>query len=295
MWYIILSAIILICLYVIYRVAGRKIGQAKRAEREHVAQDKQAQVKKQLLQSKLEKKFINWGRSLVGLFGLGWSKLAGWKGRIKKESKREMRFGRYRPLKAPREIKGMEGEAVLAGLLLEAQVLLKKRKIDEAESKFIEVLEIQPKNIEAYMGLGEIYGIRGDWQTAEEAYRYIIKIDNKFFEGYRRLVDLLRSAKKWAELKVLAGEILELGHEEAWVLSALGMAHKKTGYPDKAEEYFKRAVEAEPQNEELLDYLLEVAIINKNQGLAKKALNTLSGISRDEIKLQGYRDKIDIL
>ena len=164
-----------------------------------------------------------------------------------------------------------------------------------AEDKFIEVLQKEPKNVKAYMGLGKIYVIRKDWDTAEEAYRHIVKINKKFFEGYKELINVFESVKKWDELKKIGQEILDLGHEQAWVYEKLGVAFKKTGYPDKAEEYFEKAVEVEPQNEQLLDELLEVAIINKNKSLAQKAFNTLSGISRDELKVQSYRDKIDIL
>ncbi len=56
-----------------------------------------------------------------------------------------------------------------------------------------------------------------------------------------------------------------------------------------------RAVELEPKNEAALDYLIEVAIINKNKPLALKAFNTLLGISKDAIKLQSFKNKIDIL
>ena len=145
------------------------------------------------------------------------------------------------------------------------------------------------------MGLGKIYVIRKEWAIAEEAYRYIVRINKNFFDGYRELINVYQLVKKWDELKKLGQEVLDLGHRQAWVYEKLGVAYRRTGYPEKAEEYFELAVEIEPQNEKLLDQLLEVAIINKNKPLAQKAFNTLAGISRDEMKIQGYRDKIDIL
>ena len=88
---------------------------------------------------------------------------------------------------------------------------------------------------------------------------------------------------------------LDSGLKEAWIYINMGVADKKMGYPEKAEELFKKAVETEPENEAFLDYLFEVSIINKNRELAGKTLNTLKNISTDEIKLQSYRDKLDIL
>ena len=292
MWYIILGAIILVCLAVIYKVGKGKVGRLKTVNIESTEKEKQVEVKKKLLELKLEKKFLNLGRVFLDMFKTATVRIKDSAKGIKIKKKPP---GKFRPLKTMGSKKDDKDESVLQGKLLEAQVLFKKGQIDEAESKFIEVLEVEPKNIETYMGLGEIYGIRKDWQTAEEAYRYIIKIKPKFFEGYKKLVELFKLAKKWDEVKKLMEEVLNLGHQEAWVYENLGLGYKKVGYPDKAEAYFKRAVEVEPQNEKLLDYLLEVAIINKNKVLAQKAFNTLSGICRDEIKLQSYRDKIDIL
>jgi len=172
---------------------------------------------------------------------------------------------------------------------------LKKRKIDEAEDKFIKVLEKDPKNIEAYMGLGDIYVMRKDLVTAEEAYRYIIKINDNFLDGYKELFSVFELVKKWEDLKKIADEVIALGHEEAWVYGMLANSYKKRGYPEEAEKYFKRAVEIEPQNEKWLNLLIETAILNKDKVIARKAFNTLSQICRDEIKLQGYRDKMDLL
>ena len=292
MWYIILGAIILVCLAVIYKVGKGKVGRLKTVNIESTEKEKQVEVKKKLLELKLEKKFLNLGRVFLDMFKTATVRIKDSAKGIKIKKKP---LGKFRPLKTMGGKKDDKDESVLQGKLLEAQVLFKKGQIDEAESKFIEVLEVEPKNVETYMGLGEIYGMRKDWQTAEEAYRYIIKIKPKVFDGYKKLVELFKLAKKWDEVKKLMEEVLNLGHQEAWVYENLGLGYKKVGYPDKAEAYFRRAVEVEPQNEKLLDYLLEVAIINKNKVLAQKAFNTLSGICRDEIKLQSYRDKIDIL
>jgi len=179
--------------------------------------------------------------------------------------------------------------------LLEAETLIKKRKYDEAEEKYIEILKDDPKNIDVYMALGEIYMSRKEWEAAEETYRHIMRIDPNFLPAQKELSGLLEITKKWEDLKQLSQYILKNGSEEAWVYIRLGLSYRRSGYPDLAEEYFEKAAALEPKNEAALDYLLEAAIINKNKSLALKAFNTLLGISKDAIKLQSYKDKIDIL
>jgi tetratricopeptide (TPR) repeat protein len=294
MYYIILSFIILLCSVVIVKVSKNKFKQMQKIDIEPVVKQKQAEVKKRLIESRLQKKFLNLGQGFLDIFKEIRNGLQKFTKQTKRKIDRSLNLQSGWKLRRAKR-RQVEDEAVLAAKLLEAQILLKKKKIDEAEDKFIKVLEIDPKNIETYMALGQIYTMREDWETAEEAYRYIIKIKPKFLEGYKRLADIFKMLRKWDDLKKLMEEVLSSGYEEAWVYGLLGLAHKKTGYADKALEYFRRAVEIEPKNEELLDSLLEVAIINKNKTLAQKAWNTLTGISKDEIKLQSYRNKIDIL
>jgi tetratricopeptide (TPR) repeat protein len=297
MWYIFFGFIITISILVIIFVIRKNVDKLSNIDTAKTkVQEKQAEIKKKLLESKLEKNVFNFFKVIIDKirnfkFEFKGRRVRPGKMVIKKENKRSTFFNRE---KKDKDFE-IDDERRLKGDLLSAQADLKKRRIDEAEDKFIEILQKDPKNIEAYMGLGKIYVIRKEFETAEEAYRYIVKINKKFFEGYRELVNVFELSKKWGELKKVGKEVIELGHENAWVFEKMGIAYKKTGYPDKAEGYFERAVEIEPQNERLLDELLEVAILNKNKGLARKAFNTLSGISRDEMKMQSYRDKIDIM
>ncbi len=295
MFYILLI-IITVSLLIIAFIVVKKMVKLKEnlviEKAQHNVKERQAKIKSRLLEKRLEKDLIGLKDKVVrGLFVGGQQAL-----------KRLVSFVRYLQrkfikrgsswLKIKRRVPLKDAAA---NYLLEAQVFLKQRKLDEAEEMFIKVLEKDPKNIEAYMGLGKIYVARNDLNTAEEAYRYIVKIKPKFLEGYKELAKVFETTKKWSELRDLAEEILSLGHEQVWVYGHLALAYRRLGYPEKAEEYFKQAVELEPHNEKWLDYLIETAIINKNKNLAQKAFNTLAQISNDEIKLQSYRDKIDLL
>lgn len=282
---------------VIIFLLHRKWQQIKDSEVERVViveaiKERQAETKKRLLESKLKKQLADYGRGI-------WRKIEEVIrsiNSIKRITSWLAKRANVLKLSKATKVERKTGEiGVVSSKLLEAQVFMKKRQIDKAEDKYVEVLQDDPKNVDAYMALGKIYAMRKDWQTAEEAYRYILKIDHTYYEGHRELCNVFKQQKKWSELKGLCQELIVAGKQEAWVFVNMGLVYKKTGYPEKAEEYFKRAVEIEPQNEALLDYLIEVAIINKNKLLALKCLNTLLGVSNDALKLQGYRDKIDII
>jgi len=172
---------------------------------------------------------------------------------------------------------------------------LRQRKLDQAEKKLLDLLVHNPKNIEIYIGLGEVYTAKKDFSIAEETYRHILKINPRYISAYKELGYIFKMEKKWQELKDISEKALEFGCKETWLYIDIGITYKKTGYPELAEEWFKRAVEAEPQNEAFLDCLFEISIINKNRSIAYKTYNTLANISADQSKLQSYKNKLDII
>jgi Tfp pilus assembly protein PilF len=299
MIYYILAIIISVCCGVIVKIALGKARKLKVVDSEPTAEEKQAEVKQKLIELRLKKNFLKVGGFFVFLINKIKALIFRWKYlvknvRLKKDFKLKFQ-PREKKQERPLETSKPGDNTELKNKLMEAEVFLKKRKLEEAEQKFIEALESDPKNAAAYMGLAEIYSAKKDWQAAEETYWHVTKIQPDNHEAYGQLSHIFRNGKKWEALKGLSEKLAALGWQEAWIYVNLGLAYRKTGYPEKAEEYLKKAVEIEPKNEKMLDYLIEVAIINKNKTLAEKAFNSLMSLSADQIKLQDYRDKIDII
>ncbi len=300
MFYILLAVIIASLLVIVFILLNKFIKIKQNPDivkpQQNAHKERQLKIKNKLLERRLEKKIIQAKDKAAGLYVWLTERINKNLFKFKRQTGKRIiqRLGGLKTgvLKVKRQVPADDS---VNGYLLEARTLLKRRKLDEAEDLLIKALQHDPKNIEAYMGLGKIYVARNDLDTAEEAYRYIVKIKPKFLDGYKELAKVFETVKKWSELRDLAEEILSLGYEQVWVYGYLGVAYRRLGYPEKAEEYFKRAVEIEPRNEKWLDYLIETAIINKNKNLAYKAFNTLTQISNNQMKLQGYRDKIDLL
>ena len=296
MIYIILAIVIIFCFAIIVFLVSKKTSKLKLIAVGEIPEEKQSEVKKQLLELRLQKRLASLGRRVINLLVAGVKifkkAIPAMVGAIKGRKMRDSLKIKKEEIKIKREMKPTSNMDVK---LSEANELFKKRKYEEAEEKYIAVLKDDPKNIDVYMALGEIYANNKDWPTAEETYRHVMRINPEFLPAQKELAGLLEATKKWEELKQLSQYIIKGGEETAWIYVKLGLSYRKTGYPDVAEEYFLRAVELEPKNGVALDYLIEAAIINKNKPLALKAFNTLLGISNDAIKLQSFKDKIDIL
>ena len=289
MFYTSLLLTIFICFWIIFLIVKRHWKQINAYNQPSEIKEKQIQVKKRLIENKLQKKLISFGSQAIGLSKSCFSHCGKLKNLLAsillaREQKKDA-------IKLGRRETGLDFNADL----VEARIFLRQRKLDQAEKKLLDLLVHNPKNIEIYIGLGEVYTAKKDFSIAEETYRHILKINPRYISAYKELGYIFKMEKKWQELKDISEKALEFGCKETWLYIDIGITYKKTGYPELAEEWFKRAVEAEPQNEAFLDCLFEISIINKNRSIAYKTYNTLANISADQSKLQSYKNKLDII
>lgn len=68
--------------------------------------------------------------------------------------------------------------ATLENLLDEARRSIDDGRVIEAEKKFLEVVKLDPKNIEAYRGLGDLYISKKQYNEAREIYKFLIKLNS---------------------------------------------------------------------------------------------------------------------
>jgi len=111
-----------------------------------------------------------------------------------------------------------------------------------------EVIKADPKDIDAYMSLGNIYAIKGDYDKAIYSFRKAIEIDPGFTAAYLRSGDIyalmgdcdnaLQSFKMVVQLRPSCAE----GH---WRLAML--YNKKMDY-DKVAEHFNKFIQINPNS-----------------------------------------------
>jgi choline-sulfatase len=106
-------------------------------------------------------------------------------------------------------------------LLSLAAVHLQEREVEKAAAAYAQAIAIEPDNIEAHRGLGDVGLIRGDLEGAGRHYARIVQLD----EG------------------------------DVGALAKLGVVKMRTGHRDEAEALLRQAVERDPRNAEALLYL----------------------------------------
>jgi len=178
--------------------------------------------------------------------------------------------------------------------LTAAKELLIDKKYEEAESKLIDILKLDPQYKEAYHQLAELYWEKKDYEHAIETYNYLLKIsaDSKVYQ------DLAAIAEERGDLKEAEKNYLEaLGNEDqdVEVYYNLAALYKQQENMDKSAEMINQALVAMPNNPKYLDFLLEISIIGQDKKTAKEALEKLTEVNPDNNKLAEYQETIDSL
>ena len=136
-------------------------------------------------------------------------------------------------------------------LIEQGAKLYKEENYGEAEAIFLDIVRINPKEVEAYEYLGEVYLEKKEYDHAIETL--------EFARG--------------------------LNPNEDRIYYDLGMVHHSQGNFDKAMSYLKECVELAPNNPRNLNALLSLAIEIKDRFVAKEALRKLKESNPDNQKL----------
>ncbi|MCX6784415.1 MAG: tetratricopeptide repeat protein, partial [Candidatus Komeilibacteria bacterium] len=179
--------------------------------------------------------------------------------------------------------------------LQEAQKALAADRVVEAEKILLQVIAVDPHNVGAYRGLGEVYRRQKNYDQAKEVFEFLLKLNDKDPLAYLGLADL-------AEAK---GDLLTASQEYHRVLTldtanvpsylALAKTYQAMGQTNEAQEVIKQGLEVEPRNVVLLDFLIEISIILQDQPEAIKAWEKLQIVNPDNQKLSELREQIDDL
>lgn len=134
----------------------------------------------------------------------------------------------------------------------------KEGNLGEAEQTFMDIIRLNPKEVEAYEYLGEVF------LTKKE---------------YKHAIETLEFAKS-------------LNPNEDRIYYDLGMVYHESGDPERALEYLQKAVELAPKSPRNLDGLLNQAIEMKDRFVAKETLRQLKEANPENQKLEELEQKV---
>jgi Tfp pilus assembly protein PilF len=174
-----------------------------------------------------------------------------------------------------------------------ARSLTRDSKWADAERRYLEVLSIDKRNVNAYRGLAVIYLKQKLYPQAKETFEFLVntkKADDSCYAGLAEIADHegdTASAEQWYRKAVEYHPRLAHRHAE------LAMFYLDRQEPAKAWPFISRAAELEPKSPKYLVLSIETAIRTGNREEARRRYDAMRLISEDRQKLQTLKERID--
>jgi tetratricopeptide (TPR) repeat protein len=120
-----------------------------------------------------------------------------------------------------------------------------------ALSIFQRVLESDPENSEAYLGLGRTYDSLGKTPEAEQAFRHAVKIRPGCWSCYNVLGIFLNKHSRYGEAAEAWQKVTDLAPDNVWGYMNVGDTYLSIGQFEMAGQYFRRGLQISPDNPDL--------------------------------------------
>lgn len=164
-----------------------------------------------------------------------------------------------------------------------------------AEEIYIDIVAMDPKNIEAFLGLAKIYFSINDLLHAKETYQHILKINTDNDKALAGLAELAIKENDWQSAKEVYEKIIQLRGDDPEYYCDYGLVLEKIGELELSLEAYQKALTLKPNDPRYLDYLLEASIINRKKYLAYKVLDRLKEANPENNKLDEFKKRIEEL
>lgn len=290
MSYTIPLAIILFSLIIIGYIVMRKFSAIANMDTKSMPEVKEAEAKKRIMAERLKRKMGQGlakarpaARFVSGKLGESFKKL------YRKALEVERKYQKQASLENGQD---EVDEQKIKELLGQAEELFKNEKYPEAEQKYIKVVGLDPKNVEAYRGLGDIYTEQKNYDQAKETLEFALKLNENDAQTLSRLGRITSQKGSLDEAKKYYLESIALSSQTAATHVDLALVCKAAGDQEESFKCLQQASEIEPNNPRYLDLLLEMSIILGKKDVAKETLKKLKEVNPDNQKLKEREKEI---
>ncbi|MCX6743399.1 MAG: tetratricopeptide repeat protein [Candidatus Parcubacteria bacterium] len=179
MYNIIALIVILVCLALIVVIVYKKLPLLANFDVGSIPEEKAAQTKTKIMEERMTRKAKVIYAKITPFFKIIFNfsqrkfkvlaeKIKAWEEKYKTKTPKEV-------LVTKEEFVTFEKK--IDNLLKEAQDLINRESYEEAEKKYIEIISLEPKNVEAYRGLGNIYFSQKQYEEAKQTFSHILKLN----------------------------------------------------------------------------------------------------------------------
>lgn len=201
----------------------------------------------------------------------------------------------YRQAKSPFSAVAPSAKERIKLLLDDGRSLVRDMKCADAERRFLEVLTLDSRNLDAYKGLGGIYLKQKLYPQAKETFEFLLKLNKADDIVFASLAEIAGSENKPEVEEAMRLKAVESRPRLANRQAELADFYLKGEKPQQAWPYAKRATELDPKSAKYLELSVEIAILLGDRTEARKRYDKLRLVCEDRSKLQAIKDKMDAI
>jgi tetratricopeptide (TPR) repeat protein len=296
MYNIIPLIIILCCLAVIIFIISKKLPLLATFDVGSIPEEKEAETKQKIMEKRLERKakvFYNRVSPIFKIIGNFFTRkfkdlsdaLKDLEEKYKKKAKKEI-------LVTKEEFIGQEKK--LESLQKESEDLLAKDEFIAAEKKYIEMISLDPKNINAYRGLGNLYIAQKNYSDAKQTFEYILKLNKLDDEAYAGLGKIAEETGDYETAKEDFIKSIDIKNTAIHYFELAEVCLRMENHKE-AVDNLEKAIEFEPNNPKYLDLLLTISINLKDSGRAFSLLKRLKEVNPENQKIPEFEKDLNNL
>ena len=180
-------------------------------------------------------------------------------------------------------------------LMQEGLNALESKDLDTAEQRFIAVIRVEPKNIEAYHRLADVYTAQEQLGEAKETFEFVLQLDKHDDRACIRLAEIAEQQGNMQEaVAYYERAVLLVDHQPEYFAKIADLLTSLEQY-EPALDAIEQAVELASSNPKYLDKMVECAIRAGRKNVALEAYQSLRGVNPDNQKLDILKSRIDQL
>lgn len=252
----ILFIIILVAICVMGYIVWRKIPQLRVIDVNSIPKERERRVKEQLILSKFQRISGVKLRKTVQIATVLIQALSRWGRRAVQKLYRLEQY--YQKLKrTAEEGSHVYSDEVIRKRLEEAMEFIRQEEYIPAEKIFIDIISHNPKSVDAYEGLGNMYLASGQYDQARETLQFALRISP----------------------------------DDASVNVSLAELEMKLGQPKQSLVYLRKAIEKRSKNPRYLDYYIEAALEAGSLKDAREGIQALKEVNPDNKKIAEFEER----
>lgn len=294
---------ITVSLAVILFIVVRKFPTLRSIDTESLSSEKQNKLHEKIVIDRIKRRLSGFGK--VGKFPIFYNVFNLMNNKVKKIHNRLLDLERKHRFINSKKVKEVKERVLSSGsigkygkedrALNDANILLAENNFESAEKKFIEVIGMNPENVKAYEGLGEVYINLGQNDSAMETFNHIAKLDPNNSGAYYKMGNISFSGGDFDIARENYIKANNLKKHDMLILTALSDVCQELEYNEEAASYLREIINLEPNNPRYLDSLIAVSIKTKDRVLAESSLSKLKEVNPENKKIKEYQDKINSL